>query len=341
MNVLHPEVVQALEGRRDTAAQPVITEHGQYPEHRFVTSDDHLAALAAAIAHGSPALFADAVEWARVMLVSRGLTVGELAGDLEALRETLLRELPADQAEIASEYLTAGLRVLSEAPAPPASGEASVPSDPYYDLAQRYLRALLAGDRQAASQLILRSVEDGVGVKDIYLHVFQRTQIEIGRLWQTGEIGVAQEHYCTAATQLVMSQLYPYVFSSRRNGRVMVGTCIGGDLHEIGVRMVSDFFEMDGWDTYYLGANTPSADLVRTVVERRADVLAVSATLASHVRGVARLIAAVRAESPGVKVLVGGYPFNVDPELWRRIGADGHARDAAEAIELAKRLAAS
>lgn len=43
----------------------------------------------------------------------------------------------------------------------------------------------------------------------------------------------------------------------------------------------------------------------------------------------------------GVKVLVGGYPFNVDLDLWRRIGADGCARDAAEAIELAKRLAAA
>ena len=27
---------------------------------------------------------------------------------------------------------------------------------------------------------------------------------------------VAQEHYCTASTQLIMSQLYPYIFRSDR-----------------------------------------------------------------------------------------------------------------------------
>jgi methanogenic corrinoid protein MtbC1 len=36
--------------------------------------------------------------------------------------------------------------------------------------------------------------------------------------------------------------------------------------------------------------------------------------------------------------MVGGYPFNVDPDLWRRIGADGSARDASEAIGVAQRL---
>ena len=42
----------------------------------------------------------------------------------------------------------------------------------------------------------------------------------------------------------------------------MVATCIGGELHEIGIRMVADFFEMEGWDTYYLGANTPADAVV-------------------------------------------------------------------------------
>jgi len=39
-----------------------------------------------------------------------------------------------------------------------------------------------------------------------------------------------------------------------------------------------------------------------------------------------------------VKILVGGYPFKVEPELWKTIGADGSANGAREAIELANRL---
>jgi methanogenic corrinoid protein MtbC1 len=70
-------------------------------------------------------------------------------------------------------------------------------------------------------------------------------------------------------------------------------------------------------------------------------VVALSATMTFHVRALADLIAAIRASRVGdrVKVMVGGYPFNAAPELWRRVGADGWARDAVEAVAVAGRLA--
>ena len=187
---------------------------------------------------------------------------------------------------------------------------------------------------------MLEAVEGGVSVRDVYLHVFQPSQYEIGRLWQLNRISVAQEHFCTAATQLIMGQLYERIFSSERIGYSLVATCVTGDLHEIGIRMISDFFEMEGWDTYYLGANAPTVDVVRAVSERRADLVAVSATMTFHVRKVRELVAAIRACEPcaDTKVLVGGYPFNVAPGLWKEIGADGVARDAAEAVAVGLRL---
>lgn len=346
---LHLEVSQALDARRGSLAEAVTARQYELaPElaerygergrrHCLRDAEYHLSYLADSIASGSPSLFADYVDWAQVMLASRGIPAGDLARNLEVLDETLRRELTAEQAEVAHEYVAAGLRILGVRGIE-ARNEVCE-ADPLYDLSQRYLRALLDGQRQTASRLIQRSVEDGLSVRDVYLYVFQRSQHEIGRLWQTNQVSVAQEHYCTAATQLIMSQLYPYIFSTGKNGHVLVGTCVAGDLHEIGVRMVSDFFEMEGWDTFYLGANTPTGDVIRTLEERGADLLAVSATMPFHIRAVADLIAAVRSEMGGrVKVLVGGYPFNVDPDLWRRLGADASARDAQEGVELAARL---
>ncbi len=347
---LHQEISQLLDARRGPLAEAMTARQYELaPElaqrygergrrHCLKDAEYHLSYLADAIAAASPSLFADYVDWAHVMLAARGIPAGDLERNLEVLDETLRRELAPGQAEVAHEYVAAGLRVLA-APGIDARSEVCE-ADPLYDLSQRYLRALLDGQRQAASRLIQRSVEEGVRVRDVYLYVFQRSQHEIGRLWQTNRLSVAQEHYCTAATQLIMSQLYPYIFSTEKKGHTLVGTCVAGDLHEIGVRMVSDFFEMEGWDTFYLGASTPTVDVIRTLDERRADVLAVSATMPFHVRAVADLVAAVRSQmGDRVKVLVGGYPFNVDPDLWRRIGADASARDAQEAIDLASRLA--
>jgi methanogenic corrinoid protein MtbC1 len=137
-----------------------------------------------------------------------------------------------------------------------------------------------------------------------------------------------------------MAQLYPSIFRTEKNGRKIIATSIGGELHEIGVRIIADFFEMEGWDTYYLGANSPTAAIVQAIADRRADILAVSATMTFHIRAVENLIATVRAsaDSTSIKVLVGGYPFNVEPELWKRVGADGYAADASEAIAVVSRL---
>ena len=74
----------------------------------------------------------------------------------------------------------------------------------------------------------------------------------------------------------------------------------------------------------------------------RTDMLALSATMTFHVSAVERVIADIR-DAEGVrpaKIMVGGYPFNIVPELWRRIGADAWAPDAAQAITVADRLLA-
>jgi methanogenic corrinoid protein MtbC1 len=106
------------------------------------------------------------------------------------------------------------------------------------------------------------------------------------------------------------------------------------------VRMVADFLEMEGWDTYYLGGNMPAESIVRSLKDRHADVVAISATISSRVSKVTELIDAIRSASsqPPVKILVGGYPFNIAEGLWQRVGADGYARNAQEAGTVALRL---
>lgn len=344
------EFGRAIDRRRDELAEKITARHyelqpelaARYGERgRAKCLQDahyHLSYLSEAIAASLPSLFADYVAWAKVMLEARNVPAEDLARNLEVIRDTLREQLPSEVSAVADEYIRSGVERL---PRLPSELPTLIKDDePFASLARRYLDALLRGERRDASRLILDAVEGGVDVKDIYLHVFQRTQHEIGRLWQMNQMSVAQEHYCTAATQLVMSQLYPRIFATERRGRTLVATCVSGDLHEIGVRMISDFFEMEGWDTYYVGANAPAQSVLQTLVERKADVLAVSATITSHVRQVAELIAAVRAsgDCEGVKILVGGYPFNVAPELWRQVGADACAHSAPESVELADRL---
>jgi MerR family transcriptional regulator, light-induced transcriptional regulator len=298
----------------------------------------HLAYLTEAIQAADPRLFADYVAWVKELFANLNFPDEALLATLECTREVLNDTLSADMMAVVNEYLEAGLQQMRQSSTttqPYITEESPLP-----DLAEQYIAALLRGERRAASQLILDAVEQGISIKDIYLEVFQRSQYEIGRRWMTNQISVAQEHYCTAATQLIMSQLYPHIFATDKIGRRFVAACIGGELHEIGVRMVADFFEMEGWDTYYMGANTPTDTILQAIADRQPDILGISATMSFHLSQVEDLITQVRATDGGneLKILVGGYPFKRSPDLWKTIGADGFAPDALKAIRVAQSL---
>ncbi len=212
----------------------------------------------------------------------------------------------------------------------------------YTRLAKAYLEALLRADRQEASELIMEAVSDWAVVRDIYLHVLQPVQYEIGRLWQRNTISVAQEHYCTAVTQMVISQLFPLIISNKKGPFSMLGCCVGRELHELGIRMVTDFFEMESWTTYYIGASTPDNDVVCMAVEYGVNVVCISVTMTYNVHLAAKLISRLRERRilQGCKILVGGYPFIIDRGLWKTVGADGTGENAEDAVRVAVQLVA-
>jgi MerR family transcriptional regulator, light-induced transcriptional regulator len=206
--------------------------------------------------------------------------------------------------------------------------------NPFKPMAEDYLKLLLAQDQSGATDLIFNAADVGIPIPNLYMNVLQPSLQEVGRLWQMNRISIPQEHYFTAATKTIMSQLYPYLIQRPSNGRRLIATCIDGELHEIGIRMVCDVFTMSGWEAVYLGASVPVSEIVTLVGIEKPEILALSITIAPNLPKATALISAIRddPECAGTKIIVGGYPFNRCPGLWRRIGADACARDAASAV---------
>ena len=206
-------------------------------------------------------------------------------------------------------------------------------SSEYNAEAEEFTSLLVQNERHLANRLIMKLVEENVSIIDIYLKIFQKSQHEIGRLWEENKITVAQEHFCTAATQLFMSELYPYIFKTPKIGRTMIATCTGGELHEIGIRMVADIFELKGWDTYFIGANAPLETVLQTIEQIHPNLVAISCSMTFNVTDVKKLIEKIRSEytAADFPILAGGRPFNISEGLWEKVGADGWAPDAQQA----------
>jgi hypothetical protein len=90
----------------------------------------------------------------------------------------------------------------------------------------------------------------------------------------------------------------------KRRGKKLVAACVSEELHEMGIRMVTDFFEMDGWDTYYIGANTPIESIGSAVRDQHADVVALSSTMSFHLPLLKKQIRIIRNTSDIANVLI-------------------------------------
>ncbi|MCB2356715.1 cobalamin-dependent protein [Clostridium estertheticum] len=205
-------------------------------------------------------------------------------------------------------------------------------------LKNSYFKALINGKSQKASEMILNAVtNDMIDIKKIYNDVFERSLIEIGQQWDMNIIDIYQEHYFSCSTQFIMSQLFPYFHTSEKNGHSLISLSTSGDSHNIGIRMVTDFFEIDGWNTYFLGCDVPSQSVIKAIKDRKANIVAISCTMPNYLESVQCLITAIRnlKDFSDVKIIVGGRLFNRDKNLWKSVGADGYSSNADEAVKIA------
>jgi methanogenic corrinoid protein MtbC1 len=104
--------------------------------------------------------------------------------------------------------------------------------------------------------------------------------------------------------------------------------------------MLADMLEMNGWDVYYTGANTPKESLAQLLEQHQARFLCISTTMSFHLEEVADIITTVRS-SPlptPAHIIVGGQAYLNDSELWRSVGADGFVVSASQTVDYLQSL---
>jgi methanogenic corrinoid protein MtbC1 len=122
-------------------------------------------------------------------------------------------------------------------------------------------------------------------------------------------------------------------------GKIVIGT-VKGDIHDIGKNLVGMMMEGAGFEVVDLGINNPVEKYLAALEEHKPDFLGMSALLTTTMPYMKVVIDTLKDRKLREKyiVLVGGAPLN--EEFGKAIGADAYCRDAAIAVETAKRLLA-
>ena len=207
-------------------------------------------------------------------------------------------------------------------------------------LQQAYLKDILAGRRKSALEMVMDAHQSGYSISGIYMDVFQEALYEIGRLWETNQITVADEHMGTAITQYVMSNLYRLMEISETQLGKIVMTGVQGELHQVGANMVSDVLEADGWNVLFLGTNVPPEGVLQSIRQHGADLFGISSTMFFNIPKVIQLVEAVRREfgESTPQIILGGGAFKMlPPRLPEALAGCMVALNLQEALDIARR----
>lgn len=296
----------------------------------------HLHYLSEAAA-SSAKVFVDYAAWAKVMLGARGIEWRELAENFEQMLHVLRTRAPRDYHAAFERMIRPAIDALPNMPDRlPRFIDSSAP---FADLANSYLEALLRLDSDGAMNNVLKEVSSGLTIGNLFNHVIYPVQQEIGRLWQENQITVLQEHYCTAATELLIARLRSRLIAGSRQVRALA-LCPQDEQHCLAMKMFAELLESDGWKVTYIGADVPPRDVLKYVETHNPDLVALSAATPLALKRTRELIAFIRQLPPNgtPRILVGGSVLKSDPDLWKTLGADDFSPDLSSGMDAANRL---
>ena len=304
------------------------------PKHLNAFVEDcyyHLEFLASAVRNDTPAAYAQYMLWTLSVLRNRNVNTDTMDQILEILGQELRKRLGDGAWPLLRVPLDAAIQATQSG----ESAHAVYVSPPPHALMRAYLGAILKGSRPLAQEHCSSALMAGVSLAELYVGVIQPALYEVGRLWEVGQVSVAQEHLATAITQSVISVLYTQAELPQSQGQAVIVACLEKNHHELGARMAADMLQLAGYDTYFLGANAPEDSLIAMIDEIKPVAIGLSATLPHHVDTVRHTIERVRSTFVANRptFILGGISFNGTEGLWQRVGGDVWGWDARQAVK--------
>jgi methanogenic corrinoid protein MtbC1 len=199
-----------------------------------------------------------------------------------------------------------------------------------HKLLPEFLKLAEAEDREKCVSWALDKVRaNELDIVTLYSEILAPSLNDMKCKDSEAAVCIWKEHVRSSIVRTVIESCYPLVLKERaargaRNSGVRaVVVCPSEELHEIGARMVADYFTLCGFEVTFVGANTPLQDFLAAVDVVRPKYICVSATNHYNLVAARKVISKIRAKAgKDVTIVVGGRAFQKNPETAKAMGAD-------------------
>lgn len=207
------------------------------------------------------------------------------------------------------------------------------------DLLKKLADAVVDMDEDLTVTTAHESLAEGIDAYEAIDGGLSRGMERAGQLFEEEEYFIPELLMCSDAMYAGLDVLKPHLKTAgEKKGTVVIGV-IEGDTHDIGKNMVRIMLETGGFEVHDLGRDVSPRAFVDKAKEVNATIIGLSTLMTTTMEGMGQVVRLLQEENirDRHKVMVGGGP--ISPGFARKIGADGYAVNAAEAVKVARELA--
>lgn len=172
-----------------------------------------------------------------------------------------------------------------------------------------FLDSLLSGNHLRCSELVQSYLDNKITVNELYENIIKKALYDVGEQWEHNKISVASEHLASAIVEAILNEQGLKTAFKHKINKTIILTCVENEFHQIGIKMVGNVFEMNGWNVNFLGANMPTKDLISFVKTTKPDLLAISLSLYFNLPVLENMLQLLNKELPNLNILIGGQAF--------------------------------
>ncbi len=194
----------------------------------------------------------------------------------------------------------------------------------------QFSELIAAGEKEKLIGILLDALEKKeITVRGLYREKILPSIEDFECPFQEDPLCIWKEHVRTSITRTVIEVIYPYLIKEKKpyNGKKIIMTCPSEEYHEIPLRVVSDWFELNGFHTIFAGGNTPLNALLLAVDYEKPNYLGLSVTNPYNLYRAQNIIEEVRKKNESLGIIIGGRAFNNNEEFLKKIHYDVYLRN--------------
>jgi methanogenic corrinoid protein MtbC1 len=180
-------------------------------------------------------------------------------------------------------------------------------------------------EQEKCIKLAHDALKNGViDVKDLYESILRKSLANLTDIETDINHKIWKEHIQSGIVRTIIEQANPYVLSKRSTESLLKAAviCPDGEQHELGARMVSDYIRMLGYETFFVGRDTPRNELHDLINTLKVDVIAISVTNYYNLSKALQMVQDIKNNFPNIKLIVGGRGLDVNAESFVELGVD-------------------